>query len=73
MRTTYNRIDYGDIAVRYNGSRAGDLIRVGRVSNITQFRKTLEGRGLGSDDMHVFNREGVCYVKKLSSNEMRYR
>lgn len=74
MKTTEdrpNRIDYGDIARRYNELEKGCALRIPRVYNITHFRAALERRGLlHRADFKASVKGRQCIIKKLSDARM---
>lgn len=65
------RIDYDKIAERYNSAQPGRGIEIPKVSNITNFKKALERRGLKEgEDFKAWHDGNVCKVQRLTLKTM---
>lgn len=57
---------YAAIASQANALEMGKILRIGRVSNITVFKKYVAQVGVTSDLFHVYTVGGVCFIKRKS-------
>lgn len=62
----------GWLSVKYNRLPLGGVINVPRPSNITQFKKSLEARGLKEKEDFTARSEGnLCIIRRLTSTVMK--
>lgn len=67
------RLDYGSLTERYNDLAVGQVLRIERVSNITQFKQALSRRQLEEGkDYRAYQKGKHCYIKRLSANLMTW-
>lgn len=64
------RIDYEELASHYNDLDVDETLKMPSVYNTTLFKKTLERKGLGADDVEVYQRKGNCYITRKSTATM---
>ncbi|MBC7198169.1 MAG: hypothetical protein H5U32_02860 [Pseudomonas balearica] len=64
------RIDYSALAEHYNALEVGKTLKLDQVYNITLFRQALVRRGLGDEDVEVYQRKGNCFITRKTETLM---
>lgn len=64
------RVDYDELASAYNLQQVGGTLRIGKVTNVTNFKKALHRRGLSPGDYEAYQRGRHCFLKRLSEKTM---
>lgn len=65
------RVDYDEVANRYNELPVGGVIRMERHTNIVHFKNALKRRGLEEHrDYKAYQRGKHCFLKRQSDKSM---
>ncbi len=65
----HQRIDYRALADTYNKMAVGQTLKRPQVYNITMFRRNLQRR-VAEGGFEVYQRNGHCFIKRLTTAEM---
>lgn len=71
LTPSQSRTNYADVAVSYNSLELGEAVRLKRVTNITNFKKALERRGIKENtDFKAFHRGKHCVLRRFTRKKM---
>lgn len=67
----FARVDYPEIAAKYNELERGQALRLSKLSNVTHFKQALGRRGLKEGvDYEARQRGRFCFLKRISRKLM---